>query len=411
MKKKFKILTLGCKANQYESQAYIDQLKTLGLAQAQVGEIADICIVNACAVTKNADKKSLHAIKSLKKQNTKARFFITGCIGSDIADDISANVKIIPNTQKHLLVNQIFPNRKIPKFLIKNFDNHTRAFIKVQDGCNSFCTFCIIPLKRGRSRSREVDDIIFEISGLVDNGYKEIVLTGINLGDYSSDISFAQLLKKIDQIKDLKRIKLSSINPEHITDEVIDILTSSDKMSRYLHISLQSGSDRILKKMNRAYDSNLFLQKIDKLTKKDPHFTFMTDVIVGFPSETDEDFEDTIKVVKKAQFTKVHVFPYSARPDTGASKFKEEVDKKIIDERKNRLSEIAKKIGFGRREKFIKREMKVLFENIKDDYFIGSTLNNLLVYVPKSEDIKSNEILDVKFVKNMDDYILGELCR
>lgn len=410
MKKKFNILTIGCKTNQYESQAFSDQLKTLGMIPAD-GDEADICIVNACSVTKSADKRSIQAVKSLKNKNPKSKFFITGCIGKDIADEIDSEMKVIPNMQKQSLVAQIFPHRVIPKFRIKNFENHTRAFVKVQDGCDSFCTYCVIPHTRGRSRSRKSFDIISEISKLVDNGYKEIVLTGINLGEYNSDISFLELLKQIDEIEDLKRIKLSSIDPQHITDDIIDILINSDKMSKYLHLSLQSGSDKILKKMNRKYSTKLFLEKINKLTSLEPDFTVMTDIIVGFPDETTQDFEDTLQFIQRAQFTKVHVFPYSQRPNTPAATFANPIPEEIIDKRKIILAEIAKKTSFNKRQQFIGREMRVLFESIKEDCFVGSTLNNLLVYVPKCEEISSNEILDVKLVKNMDGYILGELCK
>ncbi|NGX29724.1 MAG: Threonylcarbamoyladenosine tRNA methylthiotransferase MtaB, partial [Candidatus Anoxychlamydiales bacterium] len=320
MKKKFNIFTIGCKANQYESQAYSDQLKTLGLISTK-DDNADICIVNACSVTSSADKKSINAIKSLKKRNKHAKFYFTGCISKDVKNKIDEDIIIIPNTQKESLVSQIFPNRVIPKFKIKNFDNHTRAFVKIQDGCDSFCSYCIIPFTRGRSRSRTAEDILYEITKLTDNGYKEIVLTGINLGDFSSDISFVDLLKEIHEIEDIKRIKLSSIHPHDITDELIDVLINFEKMSKYLHISLQSGSNKILKKMRRKYTTEIFIEKVKKLTSLNSDFTFMTDLIVGFPTETLEDVENTLNIIKQAEFTKVHFFPYSKRPDTAAAKF------------------------------------------------------------------------------------------
>ncbi|NGX34495.1 MAG: Threonylcarbamoyladenosine tRNA methylthiotransferase MtaB [Candidatus Anoxychlamydiales bacterium] len=411
MKKRFNILTIGCKANQYESQAFSDQLKTLGLILANKDDNADICIVNACSVTSSADKKSIDAIKYFKKKNKNAKFYFTGCISKDVKSKLDDDIIIIPNTQKESLVSEIFPNRIVPKFRIKNFDNHTRAFVKIQDGCDSYCSYCIIPFTRGRSRSRKAEDILNEILKLSDNGYKEIVLTGINLGEYASDISFADLLKEIHKIEDIKRIKLSSIHPQDITDELIDILINFEKMSKYLHISLQSGSNKILKKMRRKYTTEIFLEKVKKLTSLNPDFTFMTDLIVGFPSETNEDVEDTIKIIKEAEFTKVHLFPYSKRPDTLAAKFLDQVDKSVVDERKRKLSFIANEIAYKKREKFINREMKVLLENIKDDYFVGSTLNNLIVNVPKCEKISSNDILNVKLVKNMRRYILGDLCK
>ncbi|NGX48720.1 MAG: Threonylcarbamoyladenosine tRNA methylthiotransferase MtaB [Candidatus Anoxychlamydiales bacterium] len=410
MKKKFNILTIGCKANQYESQAYSDQLTTLGLVSTK-DDNADICIVNACSVTNSADKKSINAIKSLKMKNKSAKFYFTGCISKEFKEKLDSDIIFIPNTQKESLVDEIFPNRIVPKFRIKNFDNHTRAFVKIQDGCDSYCTYCIIPFTRGRSRSRKAEEILSEIERLTDNGYKEIVLTGINLGEYNSDISFVDLLKEIHEIEDVKRIKLSSIHPHDITDEMIDLLINFEKMSKYLHISLQSGSNKILKKMRRKYTTEIFIEKIKKLTSLNRDFTFMTDLIVGFPSETIEDVENTINIIKRAEFTKVHLFPYSKRPDTLAAKFLEQVDKIEVDKRKKLLSKSANEIAFAKREKFIGREMMVLFESMKDDYFVGSTDNNLSVHVAKCFEIKSNDIKKVKLMKNMDGYILGELCK
>ncbi|NGX32364.1 MAG: Threonylcarbamoyladenosine tRNA methylthiotransferase MtaB [Candidatus Anoxychlamydiales bacterium] len=410
MKKKFNILTIGCKVNQYESQAYSDQLTTLGLVSTK-DDGADICIVNACSVTNSADKKSINAIKSLIKRNKNAKFYFTGCISKDVKNKIDDHIIIIPNIKKESLVSLIFPNRVVPKFRIKNFDNHTRAFVKVQDGCDSYCSYCIIPFTRGSSRSRKSEEILSEIEKLTDNGYKEIVLTGINLGEYNSDISFVDLLKKIHEIEDVKRIKLSSIHPHDITDEMIDVLINFEKMSKYLHISLQSGSDKILKKMRRKYTTQVFIEKIQKLTSLNKDFTFMTDLIVGFPSETFDDVENTINIIKRAEFTKVHLFPYSKRPDTLAAKFLDQVDKIEVDKRKKLLSKSANEIAFAKREKFIGREMEVLFENVKGDYFVGSTLNYLLVHVAKCFEIKANDIKKVKLIKNMDGYILGELCK
>ena len=282
--------------------------------------------------------------------------------------------------------------------------------MKIQDGCDSYCSYCIIPFTRGRSRSRKSKDILNEIFKLAKNGFKEIVLTGINLGDYKSDISFVELIKRINKIDGIKRLKLSSIHPHDITDELIDVLINSEKMCKNLHISLQSGSNRILKKMRRKYTTKLFLEKVKILTSLNPDFTFSTDLIVGFPMENETDVQETLNIVKEAEFIKVHFFSYSKRPNTLAAKFEGQVASNEINERKNFLEKQAKLISFTKREKFIDRKMKVLFENVKDGYFMGSTHNNLLIHVPKCENI-SNQILDVKLVKNMDGYIEGELCK
>lgn len=410
MKKKFKIETLGCKINQYESQAFSDQLKGLGLICANDANDVDICIVNACSVTNSADRKSFEALKSLKKKHPNAKFYLTGCLSKKI-DKIQGDVQIVPNKQKHELVSHIFPERVVPKFQIKNFEGHTRAFVKIQDGCSSGCSYCVIPSTRGASRSRNPTEILSEITQLVDNGYKEIVLTGINISDYKSDISFEKLLLEINKIQNLQRIKISSIDPIGVSDELIDILINSDKMAKTLHMVLQSGSNRILKKMNRKYTTDLFLKKFQKINALNSDFTFTTDVIVGFPSETDEDFQNTLKIINEVKFSKVHIFPYSKRPNTLAASFLDQVDQKIIDQRVNYLTQETSNISIQRHKVFLEREMDVLFENIKDDFFFGHTQNNLLVYVPKSDEILRNSIRKVKLTENRADYILGELCK
>lgn len=411
MTKKFKIETLGCKINQYESQAFSDQLKGLGLICAEDNDEADICIINACSVTQSADKKSFEALKILRKRHKKAKFFLTGCLSKKFFENLNDDIKIVPNSKKENLISYIFPETAVPKFQINSFEDHTRAFVKIQDGCNSCCSYCVIPSTRGASKSRETKDIIFEINQLVENGYKEIVLTGINISEFKSEISFEELIKEIDKIKGVERIKISSIDPIGVTDNLIEILMSSNKMVSSLHMVLQSGSDKILKKMNRKYSSEQFLKNYKKITALNPDFTFTTDVIVGFPSETDEDFEDTLKIVKEVKFTKVHIFPYSKRPNTVAASYKDHIDQKTIEERKNILYEFASKISIERRSHFIGKKMKVLFENIKEKYFFGHTENNLLVYVPICDEISRNSILNVRLTQNSDEYILGELCK
>lgn len=411
MKKKFKIETIGCKTNQYESQAFSTQLKELGFSAANENEDADICIVNACSVTSSADKKSFDALNSLRKKHKKAKFFLTGCYCKKLIENLKEDIQIVPNIDKHKLISYIFPEISTPKFQINTFEDHTRAFIKIQDGCSSCCSYCVIPSTRGASKSRNASDILSEITKLVENGYKEIVLTGINISEYKSEITFEELIKEIDKIENLERIKISSIDPIGVSDELVDIMMNSKKMIKTLHMVLQSGSDKILKKMNRKYTSDIFLKKHQKLSSLDPDLTFTTDVIIGFPSETEKDFEDTLNIVKEVKFTKVHIFPYSKRPNTIAATFKEQVDRKIINERKNILNKFASKISFEKRQGFIGRDMKVLFENTKDSYFFGHSENNLLIYVPESKKIKQNSIMNVKLIENRKDYILGELCK
>ncbi|MBN2479192.1 MAG: tRNA (N(6)-L-threonylcarbamoyladenosine(37)-C(2))-methylthiotransferase MtaB [Parachlamydiales bacterium] len=409
MKKKFKVITLGCRTNQYESQAISDQLKGLGLIHED--ENFDYCIINSCSVTGEAEKTSLKQIPALMSKNPSAKFYFTGCITKEALKTLDENIFVIPNHEKHLLVEKMFPERVVPSFNIKTFENHTRAFLKIQDGCDNFCTYCVIPYTRGRSRSRNSLEIINEVNILIDNGYKEIILTGINLGEYNSDIKFSELLKKLNDIKNLERIRLSSIDPDHISLEVVEALTSLDKIMPSLHLVLQSGSDRILKKMNRKYDTKLYLDRVKTLLDKNKNFTFSTDVIVGFPSETEKDFQNSIDILNEVKFLKVHVFPYSKRPQTAAAKFLDHLSDEIISERKTIISQIAEQNAFDLRNRFLNTKKKVLLENEKNGYFLGHTDNNLLVAVPKDEVCLNNEILDVEILQNLEDKLLGKLCR
>ena len=409
MKKKFKIATIGCRTNQYESQAMRDQLKGLGLISTE--EDADICIINSCSVTKSADKSTLFSIKQLREKHKNAKFFITGCFGEAINEKLDFDGMIVPNAEKEDLVAKIYPERVVPRFNIKNFENHTRAFVKVQDGCDSYCTYCVIPYTRGRSKSRDFENILTEIHTLSDRGYKEIVLTGINLGEFNSKISLPELIQKVDEIEGIERIRLSSIDPQHITKELIDVLINVEKAMPSLHLVLQSGSNTILKKMNRKYDREIYLEKVNILKSLNKDFSFTTDVIVGFPSETDDDFEKTKEIINLVEFSKVHVFPYSVRPNTAAANFKDHIDVETINKRKSELIELFEKKAYDHRNNFQNREMKVLFESSKEGYFSGHSENNILVNVLNSDLICSNMILDVKIVSNDKNSLIGELCK
>jgi threonylcarbamoyladenosine tRNA methylthiotransferase MtaB len=327
--KKFKILTLGCRTNQYESQAYNDQLGGMGYTPASEGEIADLCIVNTCTVTESADSHSRHAIRQLVRDHPGAKVVVTGCMAErqpELIREIEGVSHVVSNLDKENLISQLFPEEETPEFSIKNFDAHTRAFVKVQDGCNSFCTYCIIPYVRGRSRSRTLKDILQEIENLVSNGYKEIVLTGINIGDFDGNPSegmpptrLADLVRAVDRIPGLERIRVSSIDPDEIDDDLTDAILNGQKTCHSMHVVLQSGSNIILKRMNRKYTRQVFLETIERLRQAAPDFTVTTDIIVGFPGETDADFDETLDVMRQVQFAKVHMFPYSDRPRTRAA--------------------------------------------------------------------------------------------
>ncbi|MCH9610804.1 MAG: Threonylcarbamoyladenosine tRNA methylthiotransferase MtaB [Chlamydiales bacterium] len=390
--KKFRVATLGCRTNQYESQAYRDQLKAMGYEEAVGDEKADLCIVNTCTVTKSADSSSRHQIRQLIRENEDARVVVTGCmadkvqIGGGISD-------VVLNKNKEKLMEQLFPDEQLPEFSIKHFEAHTRAFVKVQDGCNSFCTYCIIPYVRGRSKCRPLPEVVKEVEQLVQNGYKEVVITGINVGDYEYEgKSLADLMEAVDQVEGLKRLRLSSIDPDEIDDRLLDVIMNGKTTCHSMHIVLQAGSNVVLKRMNRKYTRQMFQESWERLKKADPDFTCTTDIIVGFPGETEADFEETLSMVKEVQFAKVHMFPYSKRERTRAALYDDEVAPQLIAERKQRLLRLAEQVAFDLRQNYVGREMTILTESGE----MGHTENFLPVLLKG----RANELVTVKIAGN-----------
>lgn len=417
-KKTFKVVTLGCRTNQYESQGFSGQLASLGFSEAKKGEEASLCIVNTCTVTKAADSDSRRAILKLHRENPEANIIVTGCFAQNNADlvkELPGVHRVVPNEKKEFLIAELFPEWNVPEFAIQNFASHTRAFVKVQDGCNSFCTYCVIPYVRGRSRSRKVEDIICEIKGLIANGYKEIVLTGINIGDFDggknvdSPDRLSDLVRLCDIIPGLERLRISSIDPDEVDADLQNAILEGQKTCRSMHIVLQSGSNVILKKMNRKYSRQIFLETIDRLKNASPDFTFTTDVIVGFPGETDNDFEETLEVLREVKFAKVHMFPYSDRPRTRSSLMPNKVPKEEIQRRKAEVLKLSELYSFQLRESFIGRKMTVLTEKTEafEDSISGHTDNFLPVIIPGFS--KSNEIVEVKLLENTAQGLIGKL--
>jgi len=415
---KYKIVTLGCRTNQYESQAYADQLKQMGYTKAHEGDEVDLCIVNSCTVTASADQQSRYEMRQLAKHHPNAKLYVTGCAAEKSADEIKqikGVTAVISNKEKEFLIASAFPDSSVPEFAIAQFDNHTRAFVKVQDGCNSFCTYCIIPYVRGRSRSRTMDDIRREVENVIANGYKEIVLTGINIGDFDGNRlegkdSLADLVRLIDNVEGLERLRLSSIDPDEITDDLADAILSGKHTCHSLHLVLQSGSNVILTRMNRKYTRQIFLESVNRLRTLDPDFTFTTDVIVGFPGETDVDFNETLAVMRETQLVKTHMFPYSVRERTRAALMPNQVSPDIIKSRKQELLLEADAISFKRHAEFLGRTMKVLTESVDGENsgtIVGHTENFLKVSMPQVG-IRSNELVDVSLIDNLDSGLWGE---
>ena len=288
--KRFKLATLGCRTNQYESAAYAKQLRELGYVEAIGGEVADLCIVNTCTVTEGADRSSRHQIRQLARRHPGAKVVVTGCMADRLPQEVLSMEEVslvVPNKEKENLLKQVFPEEELPEFAIDQFGGHTRAFVKVQDGCNSFCTYCIIPYVRGRSRSRSVDAILREVETLIAKGYKEVVITGVNVGDFDGggkNITLAELVRLIDQVEGLKRLRISSIDPDEVDDSLLRAVINGKTTCHSMHIVLQSGSNAILKKdESQIHPTNVFRGCRQTQKSADPDFTFTTDIIVGFP--------------------------------------------------------------------------------------------------------------------------------
>jgi threonylcarbamoyladenosine tRNA methylthiotransferase MtaB len=416
--KKFKIVTLGCRTNQYESQAYADQLLAMGFQQAQEGEVAEVCIVNTCTVTESADSSSRHEIRQLSRQHPGAKIVVTGCYAERQPEallQLEGVTQVIRNKDKEKLVDLVFPDEQAPEFSIKHFEAHTRAFVKVQDGCNSFCTYCIIPYVRGRSKSRTVAEVVQEVETLVANGYKEVVLTGINIGDFDGNpeedkqtARLSDLVRAVDKVKGIKRLRVSSIDPDEVDDDLADAILNGKHTCPSMHVVLQSGSNAILKRMNRKYTWQVFLATVDRLLQANPDFTFTTDVIVGFPGETDFDFQDTLRIMKEVRFAKVHMFPYSDRPRTRSSLMPNKVPVQMIKERKQELLRISEQMAFELRNRFVGRRMPVLLEqedSHQKGWWTGHTENFLEVRL--FGEYRSNDIVEVELVENTANGLVG----
>lgn len=398
---KFYIYSLGCKVNSYESNVMRDNLINNGFISSSVEE-ADIVIINSCSVTNTADNKTMKMIRHVQSHYD-VILVVVGCFIQSKRDDLSSipGDILIGNKNKSMIVDYIkryivcherildvtdISNIEFEKMQLSSYD-HTRAFIKIQDGCNNFCSYCIIPYTRGGVRSKSKFDVISEVKSLVSNGHKEIVLTGIHTGNYSDgDYDFACLLNDLVEIDGLERLRISSIEITEINDRVLDVIKRSSILVDHMHIPLQSGSDDILKAMNRKYDMEYFFDKVEAIRTIRPSISITTDVIVGFPGETDDLFLETVNNIKKIGFTKLHVFPYSRRSGTKADLMDNQIDDVIKKRRVKVLLDLSRELEINYMNKFVGSDVLFIPEIYKDGYLIGHTGNYLLI---KS---KSNEL-------------------
>lgn len=444
-------LTLGCKVNTYETDAMEKKFRQSGFNIVSVDDVADIIIINTCTVTNMADRKSRQIIHRMKKKNPDAIVVATGCyvqaakekvlkdssvdiaVGNNKKQDIVAIVKDYLNDRTHnSAIIDINSKCDYEEMTIDDNQMHTRAYVKIQDGCNQFCSYCIIPYARGRIRSRKMEDIINEVTNLANNGYKEIVITGIHLSSYGLDFEhddtftstdynpfmykyLIKLLEEMSKVKGIERIRLGSLEPRIITNEFLEDLSANKKICPHFHLSLQSGCDETLKRMNRKYTCEVYMNGLNLLRKYFDNPAITTDVIVGFPKEDENEFEQTTNFLKECNFSMIHVFKYSRRKGTVADKMDGQIDEQIKTQRSAQLLNLTASQHKEYMESFIGKKEKVLFEEIVNidghDYFVGHNERYVKIAVDK-DGVRANDILNVTIKKQLsEDVMYGEICK
>lgn len=388
--KKVAFYTLGCKVNQYESESIKNQLIKIGYEEENFENKSDIYIVNSCTVTSIADKKTRNVLRRAKKMNPESIVIVTGCyaqtnskelleieeidfvVGNSNKSGLVDFIQDIENKKSKVLTENIFEERTYEEYEFATLREMSRAYIKIQDGCNNFCSYCKIPFGRGKSRSRSLESICQEIEVLTKEGFKEFIIIGINLGAYGedldSDINLETLLETVVKLEGVERVRIGSMYPDKISDRFIEIMReNSNKLMPHLHISLQSCDNTVLERMRRNYGAELIQERLLKLRENVENMEYTADVIVGFPGETDEMFNNTYEVIKNIGFSDLHVFQYSDREKTLANTFADKIDGNIKKKRAEVLETLRKEMGKERREKYIGKELEVLVEEIKED--------------------------------------------
>ena len=402
--KTFTYISLGCKVNSYESNALGDLLKREGYIYDNKNP--DVAFINTCSVTATADQKSRQHIRKLISNYPNAIVVVMGCYSQGQHKFIKEEIKpaIIVGTsnrdkiislikeyeKNHIQIDLTEENPRLFNYEelgITSYSENVRAYLKVEDGCDNFCSYCLIPYRRGRTRSRGFDECLLEAKSLVENNYKEIVLTGIHIGGYGKDlenVNFTKLVKNLLDIEGLYRLRISSIEESEIDEELIELINTKDNLANHFHIPLQSGSDTVLKRMNRKYNKEQFLNKLNAIKKACPDVAFTTDVIVGFPGESEEEFMETYNFIKECGFNMLHVFPFSSREGTVASRMPNQIDPRIKKERVAKLIELSNSLWDRYEDKFVNQEVEVLIEQYdeKNKCNIGHTSNYLEVRIP-----------------------------
>lgn len=434
--KKVAFYTLGCKVNQYETEAMLEMFKEDGYEQVGSEDYADVYVINTCTVTHMSDRKSRQYIRRMKKKNPDAIIAVVGCysqvspeeileieevnlvMGTNerrtIVDEIK-KLEVVEGNKKASTVDDIMKVRAFEEIEISQSNGRTRAFMKIQDGCDRFCTYCIIPYARGgKVRSRHMESIVNEAKTLAENGYEEVVLTGIHVASYGKDLkeentNLLDVIKRINEIDGIKRIRTSSVEPILFTDEFVNEVSKMEKVMPHYHLSLQSGCDDTLKRMNRRYTTEEYKTIVDKLRREIPNVAITTDVIVGFPGETEEEFEQTYNFLKEIELNQMHIFKYSPRKGTKAADMENQVSPQVKHDRSEKLLQLNKENFEKFASKMLGKELEVLFEQkVGENKYEGLTPNYLKTIVTSNEDI-CGKILKVKITEVKDEYVEGIL--
>lgn len=427
-------ITLGCRVNQYETEAMAEKFIKEGYEVVSSSEFADVYVINTCTVTNMGDRKSRQMISKVKKLNEAAIIAVVGCYAQVSSEEIAKieGVDVILGTKNkgkivyyvnramaenelQVAVNDVFTDKQFEELNIEEYQEKTRAFLKIQDGCNRFCSYCLIPYARGGVCSKKPEKVLEEVKKLAFHGFKEIILSGIHTASYGQDLegewNLVRLLEEIDKIDGIERIRIGSIDPTFFTNGVINKISSLKKLCPHFHLSLQSGCDETLNRMNRKYTTKEYEKIVNELRENLQDVSITTDIIVGFPGETEEEFNNTYEFLKRIELSKMHIFKYSPREGTKAAAMPKQLDGNIKEERSKKLIELNKKLEDKFMNRFLDREMDVLYEdNFKEseDLFEGYTKNYIKV-VARSKNLLSEQIVNTKLKKVEDAYVLGEI--
>ena len=428
--KKAASFALGCKVNQYESEAIAELFQEKGYEIVSIDEEADVYVINTCTVTNFGDKKSRQLIRKVKRQNENAIVAVVGCYAQTAPQELVKvegvnlvigtkdraqivemveNYKTENGVENH--VSDIMKERVFEPLSIQKLANRTRAYLKIQDGCSQYCSYCIIPYARGPIRSRDPQDVLAEVKRLAENGFKEVVLTGIHVASYGKDrhdTSLLEILRQVHEVEGIERIRFSSIEPNVVTEEFAQAIADMPKVCDHFHLSLQSGCDKTLKEMNRKYDTEKYRQAAATLRKYLPEVALTTDIIAGFPGETEEDFQASYDFAKEIGFAKIHAFPYSPKKGTPAAARKDQLLNAVKAERSHRLIELSDKMADDFIQGYVGREVEVLYERaIGEGVYEGHTTNYIKVKGTSDRDL-TNVICKTKITKAENEELFGE---